>query len=68
MLKESDITGYSTRRTHRTTYIPEFKAELVAACRQPGVSIAALTSNHAMNAIVLHRWLNEYEHSASSTD
>ncbi len=62
MLKDSDIAGYSTRRTHRT-YTPEFKAELVAACQQPGVSIAALASSHAMNANVLHRWLKEHEHS-----
>jgi transposase len=62
MLKESDIAGYSTRRTHRT-YTPEFKAELVAACQQPGVSIAALASSHAMNANVLHRWIKEHEHS-----
>lgn len=62
MLKDSDIAGYSTRRTHRT-YTPEFKAELVAACQQPGVSIAALASSHAMNANVLHRWIKEHEHS-----
>lgn len=62
MLKESDIAGYSTRRTHRT-YTPEFKAELVAACQQPGISIAALASSHAMNANVLHRWIKEHERS-----
>lgn len=60
MLKESNIAGYSTRRTHRT-YTREFKAELVAACQQPGVSIAALASHHAMNANVLHRWLKEHK-------
>jgi transposase len=62
MLKDSDIAGYSTRRTHRT-YTLEFKAELVAACQQPGVSIAALANSHAMNANVLHRWIKEHEHS-----
>jgi hypothetical protein len=54
MLKDSDIAGYSTRRTHRT-YTPEFKAELVAACQQPGVSIAALANSHAMNAVSAQR-------------
>lgn len=58
MLKDSDIARYTTRRTHRT-YTPAFKAELVAACQQPGVSIAALASSHGMNANVLHRWLKE---------
>ncbi len=60
MLKESEISGYSTRRTHRT-YAPEFKAELVAACHQPGVSIAALAGQHGVNANVLHRWLKEHQ-------
>jgi hypothetical protein len=35
----------------------------VAAYRQSGVSIVALTSSHAVNAYVLRRWLNEYENS-----
>lgn len=32
------------------------EAELVAACMQPGASIAALALRHGMNANVLHRW------------
>jgi transposase-like protein len=63
MLKDSEISRYSARRTHRT-YAPEFKAELVAACQQPGVSIAALAGQHGMNANVLHRWLKEHTRSA----
>lgn len=61
MLKDSEISRYSTRRTHRT-YKPEFKAQLVAACQQPGASIAALAVQHGMNANVLHRWLKEHQH------
>ena len=59
MLKDSDIPRYTARRTHRN-YTPAFKAELVAACQQPGASIAALASSHDMNANVLHRWLKEH--------
>ena len=62
MPKDPDIAGYPLRRTHRT-YTREFKAELVAACQQPGVSIAGLASRHAMNANVLHRWLKEHKRS-----
>ena len=62
MLKDPEISRYTTRRTHRT-YAPEFKAELVAACQVPGASIAALARQHGMNANVLHRWLNEHERS-----
>jgi transposase-like protein len=36
---------------------------LVAACQQPGASIAALASSQGMNANVLHRWLKEHAHS-----
>jgi transposase len=60
MLKESEIAGYPLRRSH-WTYPPEFKAQLVAACQQPGVSIAALAGQHGMNANVLHRWLQEHQ-------
>jgi transposase len=56
MLKDSDNARDTARRTHRT-YTPAFKAELIAACLQPGTSIAALASRHGMNASVLHRWL-----------
>ena len=63
MLQESQISKHSPPRSHRT-YAPEFKAELVAACQQPGVSIAALALQHGMNANVLHRWLKEHLRSA----
>lgn len=62
MLKDSEISRYAARRTHRT-YTREFKAELVAACQEPGTSIAALAGTHAMNANVLHRWLKEHARS-----
>ena len=62
MLKTSEISRYSTPRTHRT-YTAQFKAELVVACAQPGASIAAVAGQHAMNANVLHRWLKEHHRS-----
>jgi transposase-like protein len=63
MLKEPDPAQYSTHRAHRT-YTRQFKAELVAAARQPGSSIAALALQQGMNANVLHRWLKEHEQDA----
>lgn len=59
MLKDSQPPRYAVRRTHRT-YTPQFKADLVAACLQPGASIAALALQHGMNANVLHRWCKEH--------
>ena len=57
-----EISSPATRRSHRT-YTPEFKAQLVAACQQPDVSIAALAGQHGMNANVLHRWIKEHQRS-----
>ena len=62
MLKDSQPPRYAVRRTHRT-YTPQFKAELVATCRQPGASVAAVALQHGMNANVLHRWLKEHQRS-----
>lgn len=62
ILKDAEISRYSTRRTHRI-YTPEFKAELVAACQQPGAFVAALAGQQGMNANVLHRWLKEHQRS-----
>lgn len=59
MLKDPQTPRYAVRRTHRT-YTPQFKAELVAACRQPGVSIAAIALQHGTNTNVLHRWIKEW--------
>ena len=44
----------------RRVYSAQFKAELIAACQQPGASIAATAREHGMNANVLHRWLKEH--------
>jgi transposase len=60
MLKQTEISVDSNRRSHRT-YSAEFKAQLVAQCLRPGVSIAALAGKHGMNANVLHRWLKEHQ-------
>ncbi|MFO1263004.1 MAG: transposase [Rhodoferax sp.] len=59
MLKDPQTPRYAVRRTHRT-YTPQFKAELVAICQKPGISIAAVALQHGMNTNVLHRWLKEW--------
>ena len=41
----------------RRTHTPEFKAEVLAACRQPGASIAAVAISHGLNANLVHKWL-----------
>ncbi len=46
------------RRTHRR-HSAEFKAQVVTACRQPGVSIAAVALANGVNANMLRRWVGE---------
>ena len=48
------------RRTHRR-HGAEFKAQIVLACRQPGVSFAAVALANGLNANMLRRWVVEAE-------
>lgn len=56
-MKIVDTMAISGRR--RRTYSPEFKREIVAACRQPGASVAGVALSHGVNANVVHRWVRE---------
>jgi len=44
-----------TRRRHSA----QFKEQVVRACRQPGVSTAAVALAHGLNANMLRRWIVE---------
>lgn len=48
-------------RRRRRRHGDEFKASAVAACMQPGVSIAAVAMTHGINANLLRRWVNDAE-------
>ena len=48
------------RRTHRR-HSAEFKAQVIRACWQPGVSIAAVALANGLNANMLRRWVVEAE-------
>lgn len=43
----------------RRQHSREFRAEVVAACRQPGVSVAAVALAHGLNANLVRRWIKE---------
>jgi transposase len=49
------LDGRSRRRRHSA----EFKTALVAACKQPGISIASVALSHQINANLLRRWMVE---------
>ncbi|PYL82916.1 MAG: IS66 family insertion sequence hypothetical protein [Verrucomicrobia bacterium] len=44
-------------RRRRRKHSAEFKAEVIAACRKPGVSMAALALANRLNANLLRRWV-----------
>jgi transposase len=51
----------SIGRRRRRRHSAAFKAESVAACRHPGVSIAATALARGLNANLLRRWVVEAE-------
>jgi transposase-like protein len=51
----------SAGRRRRRTHSAEFKAQVVAACSSPGVSIAAVAMAHGVNANLARRWVLQAE-------
>ncbi len=51
--KVAKSAGRRTRRRHDA----EFKAQVVEACRQPGVSMAAVALANGLNANMLRKWV-----------
>lgn len=50
-----------TRRRHE----PEFKAQVIEACLQPGVSVAGVALANGLNANYLRRWVKEHREQAA---
>lgn len=48
-------------RQRRRLHSDEFKADAVASCMQPGISMAAVAMAHGINANLLRRWVRESE-------
>ena len=58
----------SAGRRRRRAHSVEFKAEVVASCRHPGVSIAAVAMANGVNANLARRWVVESERCAHGGD
>ena len=52
-------------RRRRRSYSEDFKADAVAACLQPGMSMAAVALSRGLNANLLRRWVVEAERTGS---
>lgn len=61
------ISDQAAGRRRRRTHSDEFKVRTVGACRQPGVSIAAVAMANGLNANLLRRWVFDAEHAAGAT-
>lgn len=48
-------------RRRRRRHSPEFRAAVIEACRQPGVSVAAVALANGLNANMLRKWVNDAE-------
>ena len=55
----------SDGRRRRRTHSAEFKAQVVASCRQAGVSIAAVAMANGVNANLARRWVVAAEQGAT---
>lgn len=51
----AELAKSRSRRLHT----PEFKQQVVDACRDPGASVAGVALAHGVNANLVRRWLRE---------
>ena len=45
----------------RRSYPKPLKAQIVAQCRQPGVSVASVALSHGINANLVRKWIRQAE-------
>jgi transposase-like protein len=50
----NDLSVHPRRRRRHS---PEFKARIVAACQEPGVSVARVALDHGLNANMVRQWV-----------
>ena len=54
------ISETMTKR-HRRAFSPEFKAEVVALCHQPGKNVASVARELSLTETAVRRWVNQAE-------
>lgn len=57
-MTKTNLTS-STNTRIRRQYTLEFKAQVIAQCQQPGVSVASVARLHGINDNLVHRWLRQ---------
>jgi transposase-like protein len=51
----------------RRRYSAEFKAQVINACKQPGVSIAATALHYKLNANLVRNWIKAHDQRVSES-
>lgn len=62
--KVAKLAAGRTRRRHSS----EFKAQVIEACLQPGVSVAAVALANGLNANCLRRWIKEHRAQSAGSE
>ena len=55
-ISNNTLPELSSVKRHRRRHSPTFKAEVLAACDEPGASIAAVAQRYQVNANLVHKW------------
>ncbi|MGS2724937.1 IS66-like element accessory protein TnpA [Porticoccus sp. GXU_MW_L64] len=56
----------STNSKRRRRFTPEFRAKVVALCKQPDASVAGIARQHGLNANLVHKWIRGADKSSSA--
>jgi len=56
-----DTIGIELPDRRRRRHSAQFRAAVIEACRQPGVSVAAVALANGLNANMLRKWVREAE-------
>lgn len=64
----SDQPQAPAAASKRGRYSPALKAHLVAACSEPGASVAAIALANGLKAKLLYRWVSEQRQKQSSAN
>lgn len=59
------VEAVVTRKRQR--YSAEFKNQVIKACQQPGVSVAAMALHYRLNANLLRTWIKAHERSLTGS-
>ena len=43
----------------RRKYSPDFKRKIIAACNDPGISVAIVARDYGLNANLIHNWIRK---------